>query len=240
VSNFSTKRQGITANVAEDPERGTLGSLRAFLLGAPALRAVIERVAISRQLASGTVLFRKDDESDTFYLIDEGQIEISVMSSGGRKLSLDILTAPELFGEIGLFAGRRTADATAITPVVLRSVRRSDLLSSIRTDPDLALSLIDLLCARLKAVSDKLEARTFQSLPTRLASRVLQLLDTYSTLGGTVPLSQTELADFMGATREAVAKTLASWRESGWIEISRGAIHIRDLKALQAVADEGA
>ncbi len=200
------------------------------------MRAVIDKIALRRRLDAGTVLFRKDDEADTFYLIDEGQIEISVTSPDGRKLSLEILTAPQLFGEIGLFAGRRTADATALTVAGLRLVRRSHLLASIRTDPDLALALIDLLCARLRIVSDKLEERAFQPLPVRLARRLLHLLDTLTGSDGAIRLSQAELADFVGTTREAVAKTVGHWRKSGWIDVSRGAIQILDRAALHDIA----
>ena len=211
-------------------------TLRDLFQGTPALHAVIDKVAMRRRVEAGSVLFRKDDEADTFYLIDEGEIEISVTSPDGRKLSLEILTAPQLFGEIGLFAGRRTADATALTVAVLRSVRRSHLLASIRTDPDLALVLIDLLCARLRIVSDKLEERAFQPLPVRLARRLLHLLDTFTGPDGTIRLSQAELADFVGTTREAVAKTVGQWRKHGWLDLSRGAIHVRDRAALQAIA----
>lgn len=204
--------------------------------GTPALRAVIERVARRRRLEAGQVLFRKDDEADTFFLIDEGDIEISVTSPEGRKLSLDILTAPQLFGEIGLFAGRRTADATALTEAVLRAVRRADLLAAIRTEPDLALVLIDLLCARLRTVSDKLEERAFQLLPARLARRLLHLRDTFAAQDGTIRLSQSDLADFVGASREAVAKIFAQWRQLGWIDLTRGAIYVRNRAALHDIA----
>ena len=204
--------------------------------GTPALRAVVERIARRRRLEAGHVLFRKDDEADTFFLIDEGDIEISVTAPDGRKLSLDILTAPQLFGEIGMFAGRRSADATALTAAVLRAVRRADLLAAIRTEPDLALALIDLLCARLRTVSDKLEERAFQPLPARLARRLLHLRNTFAAQDDTIRLSQSDLADFVGATREAVAKIFAQWRQSGWIDLTRGAIHIRNRAALHDIA----
>ena len=157
-------------------------------------------------------------------------------SPDGRKLSLEIMAAPQLFGEIGLFAGRRTADATALTAAVLRSVRRADLLAAIRTEPDLALALIDLLCARLRSISDKLEERAFQPLPARLARRLLHLRDTFAEQDGTIRLSQSDLADFVGASREAVAKTVGHWRQQGWIDLSRGVILVRNRAALQNIA----
>ncbi len=202
----------------------------------PQMRRVIDRVASRVILQPGSVLFRKDEEADSFYILDDGEIEISVTSADGRKLSLEILTSAEIFGEIGLFAGRRTADAAALSRSKLRRVRRADLLAAIRTEPDLALEMIDLLCARLRSVSEKLEERAFLPLPTRLARRFLHLADKFPDHGGTIPMSQAELADFAGATREAVAKTLAVWRSRGWISLKRGAAHIENRAALEILA----
>jgi CRP/FNR family transcriptional regulator, cyclic AMP receptor protein len=200
------------------------------------LRAAIERSATPVSLAAGRVLFEQGEKADTFYILDDGEIEISVLSPGGRKLTLDIMTRGEIFGEIGLFAGRRTATATAMGPARLRGVRRGDLLAAIRSEPELAQQFIELLCERLRAVSEKLEERSFQALPTRLASRLLHLRDKVGNEAGVIPVSQAELADFAGATREAVAKTLAVWRGQGWVALTRGAVQVVDGAALEVVA----
>ncbi len=200
------------------------------------MKGVIDRVATRVSLQDGAVLFRKGEEADSFYVLDSGQIEISVTSADGKKLSLEVLTAGEIFGEIGLFAGRRTADATALSPAKLKKVRRSDVLAAIRTEPDLALQMIDLLCARLRTVSEKLEERAFLPLPARLARRFLHLSEKYADNGGTIPMSQADLADFAGATREAVAKAMAVWRSRGWIALSRGSVSILDRDALEILA----
>lgn len=202
----------------------------------PEMRAVIDRVATRVVLPDGAVLFRKGEDADSFYILDDGEIEISVTSVDGKKLSLEVLTAAEIFGEIGLFAGRRTADATALSPAKLRRVRRADVLAAIRTEPDLALQMIDLLCARLRSVSEKLEERAFLPLPARLARRFLHLSEKYADRGGTIPMSQADLADFAGATREAVAKALGVWRARGWIILSRGSVSIVDRAALEILA----
>ena len=202
----------------------------------PQMRAVIDRVATRVVLPDGAVLFRKGEDADSFYILDDGEIEISVTSVDGKKLSLEVLTTAEIFGEIGLFAGRRTADATALSPAKLRRVRRTDVLAAIRTEPDLALQMIDLLCARLRSVSEKLEERAFLPLPARLARRFLHLSEKYADRGGTIPMSQADLADFAGATREAVAKALGVWRARGWITLSRGSVSIVDRAALEILA----
>ena len=202
----------------------------------PALRAAIERAAVVVTLEPGTVLFSQGDAADALYILDEGEIEISVLSAGGRKLGLEIMTPGEIFGEIGLFAGRRTASATAIGQARLRAVRRADLLAAIHTEPDLALQFIDLLCERLRIVSEKLEDRWFLPLPTRLARRLLHLAEKLGAADGRIPVSQTDLADFAGATRESVARALAVWRDQGWVKLSRGAIRILNKEALEALA----
>lgn len=202
----------------------------------PQMRAVIDRVAQRVTLAPGSALFRKGEEADCFFILDEGEIEISVTSIDGKKLSLEVLKASEMFGEIGLFAGRRTADATALSAAKLRRVRRADVLAAMRHDSELALQMIELLCARLRSVSEKLEERAFLPLPARLARRFLHLSDKYPDRGGTIPMSQADLADFAGATREAVAKALGVWRARGWISLSRGAVHILDRPALEILA----
>lgn len=115
-------------------------------------------------------------------------------------------------------------------------MRRNDLLAGIRTEPDLALQMIDLLCIRLRSVSEKLEERAFLPLPSRLARRLLHLADTYPANGGVIPMSQADLADFAGATREAVAKTLAVWKQRGWIGLSRGAVELFDRPAVEVIA----
>jgi CRP/FNR family transcriptional regulator, cyclic AMP receptor protein len=210
-----------------------------FTDASPELRSAIERTAMPVTLAPGAHLFEQGDKAESFYILDGGEIEISVLSPGGRKLTLDIMTPGEVFGEIGLFAGKRTASAVALAPARLRSVRRGDLLAAIRSDPELAQQFIEILCERLRVVSEKLEERAFQPLPARLASRLLHLHDKLGAVSGVIPVSQAELADFVGATREAVAKTLAVWRAQGWVALTRGAVQVTDRETLEELAASG-
>ncbi len=144
-----------------------------FSAASPALRAAIERSAAAMSLAPGITLFSQGDAADTFYILDSGEIEISVVSPGGRKLTIERMTPGEVFGEIGLFAGKRTATAAAVGAVRLRRVRRADLMAAIRADPELAIEFIEMLCDRLRTNVEMLEERSFQPLPTRLARRLL-------------------------------------------------------------------
>ena len=187
-------------------------------------------------LGAGEVLFSQGDPGDAVYVVERGEVEISVLSLDGRKLALDIQRPGEVFGEIALFGGDRTATATAITACVLRRIRRADVLEALRHRPELALEFIDILCERLRALSRKLEERSFLPVPVRVASRLLYLDGKLGGAGGEVAVSQADLADFVGATREAVAKTLAVWRARNLVALSRGSVRILDRAELEAVA----
>ena len=200
------------------------------------LRRLIEDVAVRTTLGAGEVLFSQGEAGDSVYVVERGEIEISVHSLDGRKLALDIHRDGEVFGEIALFGGDRTATATALTDCVLRRIRRADVLAALRHRPELALEFIDILCERLRALSLKLEERSFLPVPVRLASRLLYLDGKLGGEGGAVAVSQADLADFVGATREAIAKTLAVWRGRNWVGLSRGSVRILDREELEAIS----
>jgi CRP/FNR family cyclic AMP-dependent transcriptional regulator len=207
----------------------------------PALRAAMEGIAVRVTLRPGEQLFEQGDPADAFFILERGEIEISVLSPDGRKLSLDIVVPGEVLGEIGLFGGERTASATALGEAALRRMRRVDVLAQMRTRPDLALEFIEILCERLRVVSRRLEERAFLPVPARLASRLVYLADKVGSVrDGSIPVTQSELADFVGATREATAKTLGDWRSRGWIALARGSVRVLDRAALEALGDETA
>ena len=213
---------------------------RSFLDAAtPALRAAVEGTAVRVTHRAGETLFSQGEPGDALYIVEAGEIEISVLSADGRKLALDMVVPGEVLGEIALFGGERTATATALSDSALRRIRRADVMAVIRSRPELALEFIDILCQRLRAVSRKLEERSFLPVPARLANRLLYLGDKVGpSRAGAVPVTQAELADFVGATREATAKTLVEWRARGWIALARGSVRILDRTALEGLAAE--
>jgi CRP-like cAMP-binding protein len=211
------------------------GRLSVFSGAATDLSRLVEGLATRIRCEAGSTLFRQGDAGEAFFLVRDGEIEISVLSPGGKRLALDVMRKGDVLGEIALFGGSRTATAIALKPSVLDQVRRSDVLAAIRSRPELALQFVDLLCDRLRAVSAKLEERAFMALPARVASRLLHLDAKIGDGGGGVAISQADLADFAGATREGVARILAEWRALGWVSLSRGTVRILNRRALDAV-----
>lgn len=97
--------------------------------------------------------------------------------------------------------------------------------------------MIELLCARLRWISGELGDQAFLGIEARLAKRLIFLSNTMSDPSGWIPISQSELAEFLGATRESVNKTLNDWRGRSIITIRRGGLHINNPNALHHVAD---
>ncbi|MFK7880295.1 Crp/Fnr family transcriptional regulator [Roseobacter sp.] len=202
------------------------------------LSDLMASVATEVRLAEGEVLFEQGEDGDTLYAIISGALEFSVLSREGRKLSLDVMRPGALFGEIALFdPGTRTATVTALEPARLRGVRNADMLRAIREAPDLGIDMIQLAGERMRWMSSQLNEQVFLPMPARLARKILYLTIDGSKQLSTLTLSQSELAEFVGATREAVSKTLALWKRAGVIEATRGGVVVLDRDALQVMAD---
>ncbi len=214
------------------PETGFLSSASAEL------KRVLGGLATEMTLEPGEVLFEQGDEGDALYAIMTGRLEISVLSQDGRKLGLDVMGPGALFGEIALFdPGVRTATVTALAATTLRRLRNPELLHEVRKAPVLAADLIRLAGQRMRWMNLQLSEQVFLPVPTRLARKVLYLTPETTTGATELVLSQSELAEFVGATREAVSKTLSTWRRMQVIELSRGGLRILDRPALRVLAE---
>jgi CRP/FNR family transcriptional regulator, cyclic AMP receptor protein len=188
--------------------------------------------------AAGQHLFVQEDIADRIYGVIAGTVEISIYSPGGQKLVANIELAQSLIGEIAaLDGGSRTATARCLSDCELVSLSRAQLFDRIEKHPPLARAMIELLCARLRWVSGELGDQAFLGIEARLAKRLIFLSGTMSDPSGWIPISQSELAEFLGATRESVNKILNDWRSRSIITIRRGGLHIESLGALRHAAD---
>jgi CRP-like cAMP-binding protein len=202
------------------------------------LSRLLESVSTELELKEGEVLFEQGDDGDALYAIIEGTLEFSILSAEGRKLALDVMRPGALFGEIALFdPGIRTATVTALEPSRVRGVKNSDVIAAIRKAPELGIDMIQLAGERMRWMSSQLNEQVFLPMPARLARKILYLTVDGSEHLSTLTLSQSELAEFVGATREAVSKTLSLWKRAGVIESTRGGVQVLDRAALQVMAD---
>ena len=213
-----------------------------FLSGASEnLKYVLGRQAKPITLAVAEVLFEQGDPGDALFAITEGALEISVLSLNGRKLSLDLMGPGAIFGEIALFdPGPRTATVTALKPSRVLRLRNADVLKALRQQPELGADMIRLAGQRMRWMGRQLNEQVFLPMPTRLARKLLYLAPDTGGAPARLSLSQADLAEYVGATREAVSKTLSSWKKIGVIDASRGGLSILDRQALEALAEPDA
>jgi CRP/FNR family cyclic AMP-dependent transcriptional regulator len=200
-------------------------------LGEEAVDAVAA-LCVTRSLGREEVLFQKGDAGDALYAVRRGQIRIATGTDSGRRLTLNLLGPGDVFGEVALLDGRaRTADATAIEPADLFMIRRRDFINLLEQRPSLAVRFIELLCERIRWMSDRMEESLLLPLSARLARRLSALVEDY---GVELQVSQEELAVFAGATRESVNRQLQEWKRRGLVELGRARIRVADPQALAA------
>lgn len=197
-------------------------------------QSVLLSGATEKTLLAGQYLFHQDDPADAIYILTSGTLEVSTMSSEGKKLSLNIIRPGELFGEIALASnGIRSATVCALEKCILSRLESGQLFDLMRQHPDLSVELLRLVVDRFQWVSKQLEISTFLPLSNRLARRILLLAQKIPERRGTLHFSQSDLADHTGATREAVAKILAAWKKAGIVETGRGKIIVLDPDGLE-------
>jgi CRP-like cAMP-binding protein len=170
-------------------------------------------VGSSTQLCKpGMAIFHKGDAADTAFFIASGVIRISLVSRNGQAGVLNVLGANEIFGEIALFDPRgRTADAIAITQSVVLAIRRTNLLEAIRSTPDLAMRMLELVAGRLRNATDLQEENMLLSLEQRLARLLLRLGHQTDPTGASISSTQSDLAEMAFTTRESVNRQLSAW-----------------------------
>jgi CRP-like cAMP-binding protein len=202
-------------------------------LGEEAIRGIAS-LCTRRTIEAGETLFQKGDKGDALYGVRRGRVRIETGTAGGGRLTLNVLGPGDLFGEIALFDGLpRTADAIGDEPSELFMVRRADFLAYLEREPRITLRLLEMLCQRIRWVSDRMEEAVLLPLPARLARRLCALGDDF---GSEVHISQEDLGVYVGAARESVNRQLQEWRRAGIIELKRGRVLLLDVERLQAAA----
>ncbi|KQT93509.1 hypothetical protein ASG49_00355 [Marmoricola sp. Leaf446] len=176
----------------------------------------------------------------------EGRLKISQHTRARPSNVLAVLGPGEVFGELSLFdAGPRSASAQALTDVTLRALHRDVLGELVESDPDVATWLLRQLARRLRRVTDTASRLVFSDVPARTAAVLLDLAEQFGIrdeAGALVVdhgLTQTELAQLAGATRETVNKALSTFATREWIRVAKGSTRIVDRAALARRAGSG-
>ena len=201
------------------------------------------RYAKHATLKRGASIFSKGDPGNSLVAVISGTVKISVSSADGRSAILNLIGPGEIFGEVAVLDGQaRTADATANTNCEIFVIDRREFLPFVRSQPALAMKFIELLCARLRWTSDQVEQVILQDLPGRLASALIRLTERHKLAQGghhTIAVTQQEISEMVGMTRESINKQLRAWAARNWVRLEHGAIVVLDAEPLQELAGAG-
>jgi CRP/FNR family transcriptional regulator len=203
--------------------------------GARALRSRMTDVELSR----GERLFGEGDDGDCLYVVLDGKIKLTRAAPDGRENLLSVIGPGEMFGELSLFDPRpRTASASAITDARLAALAHDKLLIWLTGRPEVALHLLRALAQRLRRANDVMADLVFTDVPGRVAKQLLDLAGRFGEqqddgLHVNHDLTQEELAQLVGASRETVNKALADFVTRGWIHLSARSVVLIDTDRLR-------
>lgn len=202
---------------------------------ATALRNSMSEVHLDR----GEVLFREGDEGDRVYVVISGKIKLGRTAPDGRENLLALLGPGQMFGELSLFdPGPRSTAASAVTDTDMLALAHADLLPWLTGRPEVARGLLLQLASRLRRSNDTLADLVFSDVPGRVAKALLDLSTRFgvsSDEGVRVAhdLTQEELAQLVGASRETVNKALADFVARGWIRLEQRSVIVLDIDRLR-------
>jgi CRP-like cAMP-binding protein len=206
-------------------------------LGREELEAVAA-VAMPRRFSAGEVVFREGDDSNTCYIVREGHARALREHSGGRQITLATFGPGDIFGELAMFDDElRSATVEAIDDVETLAILGNDMRRLMHDHAEIAVKLAVSLSRRLRAANERLARQSFQTVQSRVASVLGQLVDDARAEGApdrdvAITATQADLAKLAGSSRESASRFLAVLERAGVISQGRGRLVVHDPGAL--------
>lgn len=190
------------------------------------------------KIAKGQTLFKEGDAGDRLFVVVEGKLKLGTSSGDGRENLLSILGPGDMFGELSLFdPGPRTATATAVVDSRLLALANDQVIGWVTAHPEVSLQLLGRLAQRLRRTNEVLADLVFADVPGRVAKAIMDLGEKFGVkkddgLYVNHDLTQEELAQLVGASRETVNKALADFTTRGWVRLEPRAVVVLDYERL--------
>lgn len=217
---------------------GALGGSALFAALDADAQEALRRSMVEVKLSRGQVLFSEGDPGDRLYVVTQGKIKLGRTAADGRENLLAVLGPGEMFGELSLFdPGPRTATATAITSATLSGLGHDDLQPWLHDRPEMASRLLGAMARRLRRTNEAMGDLVFRDVPGRVAKALLDMAARFGVsaedgLRVTHDLTQEELAQLVGASRETVNKALADFAARGFLRLEGRGVVILDVERL--------
>ena len=202
----------------------------------------LSEMVVDNQVKKKQPIFMAGDPSENLYFLKVGRVKITRVDESGKEFTLTLLEPGEIFGELGLFdESPRETSATALEDSIICLMKRRDFERYASHKPELSFKLSKLMGLRLRQIENRMEELLFRDVPSRLARLLLRLVDrhpreTKHGLRINIKLSQQELANLIGATREMTSSVLNSLKKEGLIKFESKYIYIINRKALEKIA----
>jgi CRP/FNR family cyclic AMP-dependent transcriptional regulator len=199
----------------------------------------VAEVAVPRRFEAAQVIFREGDESDTCYIVQRGHARAIREHVDGRSISLAHFGPGDVFGELAMFDDeRRSATVEALDHVEALAILGSDMRRLLREHPDIAAKLVISLGRRLREANDRLARQSFQTVQSRVAGVLGQLVAQAQSEGALerdvlVTITQADIAQLAGSSRESASRFLAVLERAGVVSQGRGRLTVHDPEALQ-------
>lgn len=196
-----------------------------------------------RRFPRGDIIFQKDDPGQSLFIIESGSVRIYMPGAQGTDLTLAVMGPGDFFGDMSLLDGRpRSASASAAAESVLLSVERTDFSNLLRARPDAALAILEVIAGRLRESDQMASDLAFLDASGRLARKLLELGEANGVKRGdgvllNTSLTQEDLANMIGVTRESVNRNLSMFRRMGLLGREGRKIVVRDTERLRSYCE---
>jgi CRP-like cAMP-binding protein len=199
----------------------------------------VAQVAVPRRFATGQVIFREGDSSDTCYVVRRGHCRALRENIDGRTIALAHFGPGDIFGELAMFDDeRRSATIETLDDVEAIAIAGSDMRRLLREHADIAVKLVIGVARRLREANQRLTNQSFQTVQSRVAGVLLRLVEQAQGEGAgprtvLLKVTQAEIAQLAGSSRESASRFLASLERANVITQGRGRVTVHDPEALK-------
>jgi CRP-like cAMP-binding protein len=226
----------------EEDREANLGLLQRVPLFSKLSRGDLEqisRVAVARNYPRGVRVFHEGDTSDACYIVRSGDLRVTREHPDGRAIALATLGPGDIFGELAMLDGEaRSASVETLSECELLALPAGDVRRMLQSSSEITVKLVVALTRRLREANERIARQSVQTVPSRVAGVLSQLIAEETPLEGrngiTIRMTQADLAQLAGTSRESVSRFLAVLERAGVVHVGRGRVTVLEPRRLRA------